>query len=167
MTGRVSEFFRKPLTKILRATILWGALLACVAVAAPAQARNDQAAGAVPANVASVVSGGHWSRGGAEGFYRAVVTESGVEHVDQSLFVQWIGVDADTGFYSVVSSVPVTELDAGHSQGRIIEVNARQGEADVTFGFSATVTGEHTGSSEVYVIVPAQHPGVYDQRTAP
>ena len=39
-------------------------------------------------NIHTVLSGGYWSNHGVDGSFRAVVTEAGVEHANQSLFLQ-------------------------------------------------------------------------------
>jgi len=44
----------------------------------------------VPAQVTSVVTGGHWQRGAESGWYRAVIVQDGWEHLWSRLFVEWI-----------------------------------------------------------------------------
>ena len=40
--------------------------------------------------IAHVVTGGHWTQGGARGLYRIIVRTGGFEHVASELFIQWL-----------------------------------------------------------------------------
>jgi sulfur transfer complex TusBCD TusB component (DsrH family) len=68
----------------------------------------------VPASVEDVASGGYWTQGGVEGFFRIVVLAYGVEHVVHRLYVQLVAVSSEDQSYRLVSSVSVKEINEGH-----------------------------------------------------
>ena len=73
-------------------------------------------------DVHSVVHGGYWSSGETEGFYRAVVTTAGFEHVSHSLFLQWVRINLEQGTYEVAATVPIKEIYAEQAQGHLERV---------------------------------------------
>ena len=44
----------------------------------------------VPADLETIVSGGHWSADSVDGTYRALIVSEGLEHVFSTLSVEWI-----------------------------------------------------------------------------
>lgn len=80
----------------------------------------------LPASVHRVISGGYWSRGKEEGFFRVVVISGGVEHVSHLLYLQWLKINADTQGYNVVRTRAVKEINDGH--GYILDVKADYSE---------------------------------------
>ncbi len=114
------------------ATSLLSAIFFCLNVlpsnALPSNAQNEafEAAEQVPANIYSTMSGGFWTVGKDEGFFRVVVVAGGVEHVGHRLFLQWLRSDARTQSYELVRTVNVTELNL--AQGYLLEVKTSFGE---------------------------------------
>ena len=94
----------------------------------PSYAQNEafEAAGQVPANIYSVISGGFWTAGKDEGFFRVVVVAGGVEHVSHRLYIQWLRSDAKTQSYELIRTVNVTELNLG--QGYLLDVKTSFGD---------------------------------------
>jgi hypothetical protein len=62
-------------------------LAALIALSLPALAVAQPA---IPPQVTSVVSGGHWQRDAESGTYRAVIVQDGWEHVWSRLFIEWV-----------------------------------------------------------------------------
>jgi hypothetical protein len=100
-------------------------------------AQNDsfETAKQVLAGVYHVASGGFWTAGKDEGFFRAVVTAGGVEHVSHHLFIQWLRSDAKVQGYALVRTVNVKELNLGH--GYLLEIRTSFGDMNA---FEVNVT---------------------------
>lgn len=99
-------------------------ILAGMALCAPARAEDKllaEADGVAP-NIHQVVSGGYWSQGKREGFFRVIVISGGVEHVAHRLYLQWLEIDLDIQSYSVASTRGVKEINGGH--GFLLDVKA-------------------------------------------
>jgi hypothetical protein len=101
--------------------------LLCLSLATPSNAQNEafEAADQVPASIHSAMSGGYWTAGKDEGFFRVVVVAGGVEHVWHRLYIQWLRSDAKTQGYELVRTVNVQELNLG--QGYLLEVKTSFG----------------------------------------
>jgi hypothetical protein len=94
---------------MLRKTILIAAMLG--AMTAPAMAQGPEAdARATPPAVHQVLSGGYWSDGKVDGFYRIVVTAGGFDHISYRLFIQWMGTDPDSHEAKIARTVAVNEI---------------------------------------------------------
>jgi hypothetical protein len=112
-------------------------LLLCLStLASNAQNESFDAAEQVPSNIHSVMSGGFWTSGQDEGFFRTVVTAGGVEHVSHRLFIQWLKNNAKTQGYELVRTVNVKELNLGH--GHTLEVKTSFGDVN-SFKIEVTV----------------------------
>ena len=69
--------------------------------------------------VTFVVSGGHWTAGGAEGAYRVVVRSGGFDHIVSELFVQWLqDPRSENDSATVRASVKVDSLSGVWSLGQ-------------------------------------------------
>ncbi len=103
-------------------------LLLCLSLATPSNAQNEafEAAEQIPASIHSAISGGFWTAGKDEGFFRVVVIAGGVEHVSHRLYIQWLRSDAKTQSYELVRTVNVTELNMG--QGYLLDVKTSFGD---------------------------------------
>ncbi|MHA1164299.1 MAG: hypothetical protein ACTSP0_01800 [Alphaproteobacteria bacterium] len=99
-----------------------------LSLATPSNAQNEafEAAGQVPASIHSAMSGGYWTAGKDEGFFRVVVVAGGVEHVWHRLYIQWLRSDAKTQSYELIRTVNVQELNMG--QGYLLEVKTSFGD---------------------------------------
>ena len=99
-----------------------------LSLAPPSYAQNVafEAAKQVPANIHSTISGGFWTAGKDEGFFRVVVVAGGVEHVWHRLYIQWLRSDAKTQSYELIRTVNVQELNIG--QGYLLEVKTSFGD---------------------------------------
>lgn len=109
---------RSFMTVILAGVAVW-------ALPAPQARAEDKLladAEGLPPSVHQVVSGGYWSRGKREGFFRVIVISGGVEHVAHRLYLQWLEIDPDTRSYSVASTRGVKEINGGH--GFLLDVKA-------------------------------------------
>jgi len=83
--------------------------LACTHAAAEGYGIGD--ARATPPGIHYVRTGGYWSHGQDEGFYRVVVIAGGVEHVAHRLYLQWLAIDRDNNAYKLTRTVDVKELN--------------------------------------------------------
>ena len=147
---------------VLRFTARFLAVLLLSLSSAPSIAQNEpfETAEQVPPSVHHVASGGFWTAGKDEGFFRAVVTAGGVEHVSHRLFIQWLRSDAKTQQYTVVRTVNVTELNLGH--GHVLEVQTSFGDINA---FKVDVTANSRGGKSRRFAVTAKGDGKYAIRT--
>jgi hypothetical protein len=60
-------------------------------------------------HIDTVVSGGHWCRGEAEGFYRVIIYSSGIEEVYHQLYIQLLRLDRENANVVVDRTRPVKE----------------------------------------------------------
>jgi len=127
----------------------------------PSIARNEpfETAEQVPPSVHHVASGGFWTAGKDEGFFRAVVTAGGVEHVSHRLFIQWLRSDAKTQGYALVRTVNVTELNLG--LGYVLEVKTSLGDINA---FKVDVTANSRGGKQRRFAITAKGDGKYTIR---
>jgi hypothetical protein len=90
-----------------------GLAMALLSVSAAAQSGDPDLAQveALPQRIATVYSGGAWQQGGQEGFYRAVVTGGGIEHISNRLYVQWLALDFETNGYRLMRTVAIDEVN--------------------------------------------------------
>jgi hypothetical protein len=102
-------------------------LAVCTTLSASSLAEDGSRAAAsdVPPNIHLVSSGGYWSRGEREGFFRIIVTADGIEHISHRLFLQWMAIDPVTQSYSVVDTRDVKETNEGH--GYLLDVKVEYG----------------------------------------
>ena len=103
-----------------------------------------------------VASGGFWTAGKDEGFFRVIVIAGGVEHVSHRLFIQWLKTDAKTQRYEALRTVNVTELNLGH--GHALEVHSSFGEINA---FKVAVTANSRGGKSRHFSVTAKGNGKY------
>ena len=75
------------------------------------------------AKVHAVVSGGYWSHGGREGFFRTVVMAGGVEHVSHELYLQWLQIDLGTQSNKVIKTAGIPQINDA-SGGYVLDVKA-------------------------------------------
>lgn len=132
-------------------------LLLCLS-ALPSRAQNEpfEAAEQVPASIHSAMSGGFWTRGKDEGFFRTVVTAGGVEHVAHRLFIQWLRFRAMSQGYELVRTVNVKELNLG--QGYVLDVKTSFGDIN---SFKISVTANSRGGKPKRFSITAKGDGKY------
>ena len=132
-------------------------VLLCLS-ALPSNAQNEsfEAAEQVPASVHSAMSGGFWTRGKDEGFFRAVVIAGGVEHVAHRLYIQWLKTDAKKQSYELIGTVNVKELNLGH--GHVLEVKTSFGDIN---SFKIGVTANSRGGKAKRFAITAKGDGKY------
>ena len=137
------------------------ALLAFCLSAPAARAQDEPFAAAeiVPASIHYVAAGGFWTRANEEGFFRAVVTAGGVEHVVHRLFLQWLRTDAKTQSYALVRTVNVKELNLGH--GHVLTVKTAFGNINA---FKIDVTAKSRGGKTRRFAIVAKGDGTYTIR---
>ena len=126
-----------------------------------AQEAVPESVGSLSPDVQTVVSDGYWSNDHGEGFFRAVVTAAGVEHVNNELFLQWVSVDVDTNHYVVASSVGIEQINANHTDAYHIAVEKA---ADADFGtlrLIVTVSAEHSKTKLKYELAADGKLGSY------
>jgi hypothetical protein len=147
---------------VLRFTASLLAVLLFSLSSAPSIAQNEpfETAEKVPPSIHHVASGGFWTAGKDEGFFRSVVIAGGVEHVSHRLFIQWLRSDAKTQRYRVVRTVNVTELNLGH--GHVLEVKTSFGEINA---FKVDVTANSRGGKSRRFAITAKGDGKYAIRT--
>ena len=116
---------------------------------------------ALAADIVGVEAGGYWSSGSTEGFYRAVVTSAGVEHVNNSIYLQWVKVNLDDATYEIASSVPINEINVGHTEGYLIDVT-RDKEAEIgSLLMTVTVNRARSGDTITYQLTADGQFGKY------
>lgn len=113
--------------------IILGAALAICAVAAPlaqASAQDDsKLVDAVSPQVAGVETGGSWSANKQGGFYRAIVVMGGEgSNFGAHLYLQWLAMDEKSTSATVVSTVPVKEVNAKNLPNASIAIGGEEGK---------------------------------------
>ena len=138
-------------------TRVFAILVLCLSTL-PSAAQNESfdAAEQVPASVHSAMSGGFWTRGNDEGFFRAIVTAGGVEHVVHRLYIQWLRSDAQKQNYELVRTVNVKELNLG--QGFVLDVKTSFGDINA---FKINVTANSRGGKAKRFAITAKGDGKY------
>ena len=135
-------------------------LLSLSSATSIAQNEPFETAEQVPPSVHHVASGGFWTAGKDEGFFRAIVTAGGIEHVSHRLFIQWLRSDAKTQRYTVVRTVNVTELNLVH--GNVLEVQTSFGDVNA---FKIDVTAKSRGGKSRHFAITAKGDGKYEIQT--
>ncbi len=135
-------------------------LLCLSALPSIAQNQSFAAVEGVPANIHSVLSGGFWTRGKDEGFFRTIVTVGGVEHVAHRLYFQWLRINANSQSYELVRTVNVKELNLGH--GYVLEVKTSFGDINA---FKVDVTANSRGGKARRFAITAKGDGKYTIRS--
>lgn len=136
--------------------------LLCLSLATPSNAQNEafEAADQVPASIHSAMSGGYWTAGKDEGFFRVVVVAGGVEHVSHRLYLQWLRIDAKTQSYDLLRTVNVKELNLGH--GFVLEVKTSFGDINA---FKIDVTANSRGGQANKMAITVKGDGKYAIRS--
>ena len=142
-------------------TGLFALLFLCLS-ALPSSAQNTsfEAAERVPASVHSAMSGGFWTHGSDEGFFRAVVIAGGVEHVVHRLYIQWLKTDTKTQSYALIRTANVKELNLGH--GHVLDVKTSFGDIN---SFKIDVTANTRGGKARHFAIIAKGDGQYTIRS--
>jgi hypothetical protein len=161
--ARESVRYRIPLVAVLG----WAVMLIAGRPAAPASdassrdADRRRAATNLDPAIHTVVSGGCWSRGKDEGYYRVIVYEDGFEEVSHHVVVQLIRLDFDRHGFSVVMTVPIAEtraLDLAFRELRLTSVPSVCGPAV----YEATATRRTLGGSRTeHVTLRVEPSGSY------
>jgi len=125
-----------------------------------AQNKSFEAAEQVPASVHSAMSGGFWTRGNDEGFFRVVVIAGGVEHVAHRLYIQWLKSDAKKQSYALIRTVNVKELNLGH--GHVLQVKTSFGDIN---SFKVDVTANTRGGKTKRFAITIKGDGKYTIRS--
>ncbi len=112
-------------------------------------------------HIHAVVYGGYWSSANVEGYYRAVVTTAGAEHVSQRLFLQWVRVNLEDGTYKVTATVPVKEINEGDAQGSLIEMKPDKSSKLGKFRMSVKVTKVRSEEVAHFTLASDGRPGEY------
>ena len=137
-------------------------LLFYMSLTTPSLAQNEafEIAEQVPAGIHSVMSGGFWTLGKDEGFFRALVIAGGVEHVSHRLYLQWLRIDAKTRSYDLLRTVNVKELNLG--QGYVLEVKTSFGDFNA---FKVDVTANSRGGQAKKIAITLKGDGKYAIRS--
>jgi len=124
----------------------------------PACAQDEafDAARQVPASVHTAISGGFWTVGEDEGFFRVVVIASGVEHVAHRLYIQWLRSNADTQDYELLRTVDVKELNLG--PGHVLSVRTAFGDVNA---FEIKIAAVSRGGETKHFAITAKGDGTY------
>jgi len=122
---------------------------------------------AVPASVSSlegeihsVVNGGYWSDSEDEGFIRAVIVAEGLEHVNHSLYLQWVKVDIEEQSYVLSASVGIKEINSGHAENYVLELKREDSELG-TLRMMVVVTRVRSGGEIKYLLTADGAEGSY------
>jgi len=65
----------------------------------------------LPVQIATVMTGGEWENGDAHGFYRIVITGSGIEHITNRIYIQWLALDFAQNGYRLVRTRSIDEIN--------------------------------------------------------
>ena len=124
----------------------------------PASAQNAsfEAAEQVPVSIHHAAAGGFWTHGKDEGFFRAIVTAGGIEHVANRLYIQWLRSEAQKQSYELVRTINVKELNLGH--GHVLEVKTEFGDIN---SFKINVTANSRGGKAKRFAITAKGDGTY------
>jgi hypothetical protein len=126
------------------------------AVPSLSQANTFLNAEQTPPGIHLVSAGGYWESVEDEGFYRVVVTASGVEHVVHQLFIQWLRSNSDTQEYELLRTVGVEELN--QAQSNILNVETSFGDINA---FEIIVSlGPRGNTAEIMTLI-AHGDGTY------
>lgn len=124
----------------------------------PSSAQNASQALAerVPTGIHSVISGGFWTRGKDEGFFRVIVTAGGIEHIVHRLFIQWLQTNAKPQGYTLIRTVNVKELNFGH--GGVLQVKTTFGDVN---SFMINVIANRRNSKAKNFTITVKGDGIY------
>ena len=153
------------MASVNRRLLVFGAIATAVATGAAI------AEGAVPDSVASLATaihtvfpGGYWTDGTREGAFRAIVTEGGVEHVGQWLYLQWLVTDVDSGRSKVAATVSVDEINQARAEGQVLTLERDDTAKFGTLRLKVTAAGVHSDKVLRYVVTAAGAAGRYAVR---
>ncbi len=134
-------------------------LTACLFVPSKVRAEGNllQPARTLSANVHAVVSGGYWSHGGREGFFRTVVMAGGVEHVSHELYLQWLQIDPGTQSYKVIKTAGIPQINDA-SGGYVLDVKAAYPESN---SLKLTVTARSERYPQAVFIITGKGDGSF------
>jgi len=121
-----------------------------------AQDESFKAAEEIPVAIHNVAAGGYWSIDKDEGFFRAVVTAGGIEHVVHRLYIQWLKNDVATQSYELVRTISVKELNLGH--GYVMSVKTSFGDIN---SFKIDVIANSRGGEKKHFAIIAKGDGKY------
>ena len=147
-----------------RRLLAFGAIALAATAGAGAAIAEDavpDAVAALDAAIHTVVAGGYWTDGTREGAFRAIVTEGGVEHVRQQLYLQWLVTDIDSGTSEVAATVSVDEINQARAEGQILNLER---DADAEFGtlrLNVRATGVQSDQMLRYVVTASGAAGQY------
>ena len=145
------------------------ALLALALVpvtAASAQEDDAKIVGAVPTEVADVVTGGSWSADKQGGFYRALVVMTGTQETFSArVFLQWLALSETNPIPTVVASVPIKEVNDQKLANASIEIEGEESkDNEVTIVVSSYDFEE---DKDINLFVKGTSPGKYTMAKAP
>lgn len=142
----------------LRFLAAYASVIVVCLSALPSYAQNEsfEAAEQVPVNVHSAMSGGFWTVGNDEGFFRAVVIVGGVEHVVHRFYIQWLRSDVNKQSYELVRTVNVKELNLGH--GHVLAVKTEFGDIN---SFKIDIIANSRGGKAKRFAITAKGDGKY------
>lgn len=142
-----------------QSTMTLALMLAVSACFMPAQAEEVshlEAAQAVPVAVSALHSGGYWTEGTKEGFYRVMATSAGTEHVKQQLMLQWLQLNAETQSYEIIQTIAVTEIN--ELRPAMLQIETEFGDFNA---HQVTVAIDRRGGDQESYDILAQGPGKY------
>ncbi len=114
----------------------------------------------VPTSIVQLISGGYWSQGEQEGFFRAIVAAAGTEHVNHSMYLQWVQIDLQSGNSTIKASTGVDELNLDHTQGHLLEVKREDSELG-SLRLSIVVSRARSDDKLTYVLTADGAAGKY------
>ncbi len=149
-----------------RRQLVTSGLIALAAATAPgasfAQGPVPDSVAALDVAIHTVVAGGHWSDGAQEGSFRVIVTEAGVEHVSQQLYLQWLATDADTGSTEVAATVPVDEINERRAEEQVLSLDRDDSAEFGTLRLNVRAAGVHSNEELRYLVTAAGPAGKYN-----
>jgi hypothetical protein len=95
----------------MKVGFLLATVLFAIFAATPGSAQNaDGIAGALPANVTEVTTGGSWTKGEQNGSFRAIVVMTGDKEPEAAVFVQLLAFEKNNPVAKVVKTLSVKEV---------------------------------------------------------
>ena len=114
----------------------------------------------IPPEVAEIVTGGGWTEGKQNGFYRIFVLMTGEEDkFGAKLYLQWLAVSEDKPEPAVLKTVPVAEINDRNLENAAIDID---GEATKENEIALVVSSfNFQAKKDIYLRVTASLPGKY------
>jgi hypothetical protein len=94
-------------------SVVFAAVLACVSAPGVRAQENAEPSDTIEPSIVLVVTGGRWTQGDKQGFFRVVIRQLGWDHVSNGVQLDWIEENAESQAFIIASSAVLSELSDG------------------------------------------------------